>query len=53
MADKKNINPNEVEGKLKDLKIELLKQPTKRKQIKREIARLLTFKNKSKENNKK
>ena len=32
------------EGKLKELKIALLKQPGKRKGIKREIARLLTVK---------
>jgi hypothetical protein len=30
------------EAKIKELKIELLKNPTKRKSIKREIARLLT-----------
>ena len=34
----------EMAKKLKDLKIELLKQTTKRKGIKREIARLLTMK---------
>jgi len=33
-------------GKIKELKIELLKNPTKRKGIKKEIARLLTLKNK-------
>ena len=39
--------------KLKDLKIELLKNPTKRKSIKKEIARLLTLdKNKNVEDNK-
>ncbi len=32
------------ESKIKDLKIELLKNPTKKKSIKREIARLLTVK---------
>ena len=31
------------EKKIKDLKIELLKNPTKRKSIKKEIARLLTM----------
>jgi hypothetical protein len=39
MADKKDT-------KLKDLKLELLKQSPKRKQIKKEIARLLTKRNK-------
>ena len=50
MAEKKTDNSK----KLKDLKIELLKNPTKRKSIKREIARLLTAKNqiKSDEGNK-
>jgi len=32
----------DMEKKIKDLKIELLKQAQKRKSIKREIARLLT-----------
>ena len=41
MAEKKLTN-KEIESKLKDLKIELLKQPQKRKGIKKEIARLLT-----------
>ena len=41
MVEKNNkIN----ETKIKDLKIELLKNPTKKKSIKREIARLLTMK---------
>jgi len=52
MVKENKINPKEIESKLKDLKIELLKQPTKRKQIKKEIARVLTFKNKLRENNK-
>jgi len=34
--------------KIVDLKIELLKNPTKRKSIKREIARLLTMVNQAK-----
>jgi ribosomal protein L29 len=38
--------------KLKDLKIELLKQPQKRKNIKKEIARLLTPGSLSKKDNK-
>lgn len=32
--------------KIEELKIELLKQPTKKKSIKKQIARLLTEKNK-------
>ncbi len=40
MAEKKN---KANESKIKDLKIELLKNPTKKKSIKREIARLLTM----------
>lgn len=40
----KKLSEKEIEKKLKDLKIELLKQTTKRKGIKREIARLLTIK---------
>ncbi len=44
MVDKKKmLNAKEITKKLKDLKIELLKQTTKRKGIKREIARLLTM----------
>ncbi|MFH1237829.1 MAG: hypothetical protein ABIH79_03305 [archaeon] len=35
--------PVDVSKKLKDLKIELLKNPTKRGRIKKEIARLLTM----------
>ena len=41
MAEKKQTSKG-IESKLKDLKIELLKNPTKRKGIKKEIARLLT-----------
>jgi ribosomal protein L29 len=51
MVEKKDVN----ERKLVDLKIELLKNTTKRKSIKREIARLLTMingKNKLAEGNK-
>tara|TARA_Y100000310_G_scaffold338386_1_gene427891 strand:+ start:2401 stop:2604 length:204 start_codon:yes stop_codon:yes gene_type:complete len=52
MAEKKLTN-KEIENKLKDLKIELLKQPQKRKGIKKEIARLLTSLNSlNKENEK-
>lgn len=45
MTDKKELNGREIESKISDLKIELLKQTTKRKRIKKEIARLLTMKN--------
>ena len=48
MADKKQLSPKEIEKKIVDLKIELLKQPMKRKSIKREIARLLTVKRSTK-----
>lgn len=41
MADKKNTD----EKKIVDLKIELLKNTMKRKNIKKEIARLLTMAN--------
>jgi len=45
MVDTKKITTaKEIDKKLKDLKIELLKETTKRKGIKREIARLLTMK---------
>ena len=41
---KKNekLSEKEIESRLRELKIEILKQPTKRKAIKKEIARLLT-----------
>lgn len=48
MAEKQKKTNDEVEKKIKDLKIELLKQTQKRKSIKREIARLLTGKNQTK-----
>jgi len=50
MANKKKekMNMKEIERKVSDLKIELLKQPLKRKSIKKEIARLLTMKNQTK-----
>lgn len=48
MADKKVMKPEEIEKKIVDLKIELLKQPTKKKSIKKEIARLLTQKSSTK-----
>jgi hypothetical protein len=44
MAENKE-NSKGNEKKIKDLKIELLKNPTKKKSIKKEIARLLTMKN--------
>ena len=43
MADKKTITEKESSKKIKDLKIELLKNPTKKASIKKEIARLLTM----------
>jgi len=48
MKDKKNLDNKEIEKKLSDLKIEILKQPQKRKRIKKEIARLLTMKQETK-----
>ena len=45
MADKKMLSEKEIAKKIKDLKIELLKSPTKRGRIKKEIARLLTMEN--------
>lgn len=44
MAEKKQLSEKEFGKKINDLKIELLKNPTKRKSIKREIARMLTVK---------
>ncbi len=45
MAEKKILNEKEIVKKIKDLKIELLKNPTKKGRVKKEIARLLTMKN--------
>ena len=45
MAENKKLTAKETEKKIIDLKIELLKNATKRKSIKKEIARLLTMKN--------
>jgi len=45
MADKKPLTEKESSKKIKDLKIELLKNPTKKASIKKEIARLLTMEN--------
>ena len=44
MVEKTKMTAKESEKRIVDLKIELLKNPTKRKSIKREIARLLTMK---------
>ena len=44
MVDKK-MSEKEIEKKIRDLKIELLKSPTKRARVKKEIARLLTMAN--------
>ena len=43
MAVKKMLTMKEIEKKIKDLKIELLKSPTKKGRVKKEIARLLTM----------
>ncbi len=43
MAEKKNLTMKEIEKRIVDLKIELLKNPTKKGSIKREIARMLTM----------
>ncbi len=45
MAKKQITNLKEIEKKIQELKVEILKQPQKKKSIKKEIARLLTFKN--------
>jgi len=47
--ENKKLTDKEIESKMGDLKIELLKQATKRKGIKKAIARLLTFKNLNKQ----
>ena len=52
MADEKKLTDKEMDKKMKELKIELLKQTTKRKGIKREIARLLTVKQNTEKNKK-
>jgi len=43
MPDKKKLSEKDIVSKIRDLKIELLKNPTKKGSIKREIARLLTM----------
>ena len=45
LDSKYNKITEETESKMNELKIELLKQKSKRKDIKKEIARLLTFNN--------
>lgn len=40
---KEKIEKSEIASKIRDLKIELLKQPLKKTKIKKEIARLLTM----------
>jgi len=47
MVEKKDLTAKDIEKKIIDLKIELLRSPTKKGNIKREIARLLTMKNQS------
>ncbi len=47
------MSEKEITKKILDLKVELLKQPQKRKDIKKEIARLLTMKNLTKLEDKK
>ncbi|MBU3923927.1 MAG: hypothetical protein KJ592_03355 [Nanoarchaeota archaeon] len=42
--ENKKLGEKEITGKIKELKVELLKNPTKRARIKKEIARLLTMK---------
>lgn len=48
MAKQEKLNDKEIDEKIKELKMESLKQTAKRKGIKREIARLLTVKNQNK-----
>ena len=45
MEEKKILSEKEVAKKIKELKIELLRSPTKKGRVKKEIARLLTMKN--------
>lgn len=48
MADKKMLSEKEIAKKIKELKIELLRSPTKKGRVKKEIARLLTMTNQTK-----
>ncbi len=45
MVENKKLSEKEIFKKIKDLKIELLRSPTKRGRVKKEIARLLTMMN--------
>lgn len=45
---KEKTEIKDIGGKITELKVELLKNPTKKKSIKKEIARLITMKNKAK-----
>ena len=45
---KEKIETTEIERKINELKIEMLKQVQKRRSIKKEIARLLTRENQNK-----
>lgn len=42
--EKVKLTDKEMDSKLQELKIELLKQNSKKKAVKKEIARILTFK---------
>ena len=48
MAKQKELSEKDIEKKMIDLKVGLLKQNQKRKSLKKEIARLLTMKNQTK-----
>lgn len=48
MAKGKDVSDKDIESKIKDLKLEILKNTTKKKRFKKEIARLLTIKNQNK-----
>ena len=48
MVDKKILSEKDIDKRIVDLKIELLKNPTKRGSIKKEIARMLTMANRTK-----
>lgn len=45
MGSDKKMTAKGIEKKIVDLKIELLRNPAKKRSIKREIARLLTMRN--------
>lgn len=48
MAKTEKINEKDFEKKIKELKIEMLKQPMKRGLIRKQIAKLLTENNQTK-----